>query len=56
MHITFKFFVALNELPQHGQIYLRVLDGFRVFGGIAVPLPAFAPPIPVNENCVPLTN
>ena len=28
MHNTFIFFVARNELPQHGHKYFRVLEGF----------------------------
>ena len=56
IHITFNSLVALNELPQQGQIYFLVLDGFLVFGGTIPPLPVFDPPIPVKVNCEPLTS
>ena len=46
MHRTLIFFVALKLLPQQGQIYLRVLDGFLTLAVGAEPLPAFGTPIP----------
>lgn len=56
IHNTLISFVALNELPQHGHIYLRVLDGFLVFGAIGVPFPLVPPVNPPNEklSCLPI--
>ena len=51
IHNTFISFVALNELPQHGQMYFLVLDGFLVFGAIGVPFPLVPPVNPPNESC-----
>lgn len=49
IHNTFISFVALNELPQHGQIYFLVLDGFLVLGAIGVPFP-LVPPVINNKG------
>ena len=41
-------FVALTELPQHGQIYFRVLD---VRGGVVLSVPLCVP-VPVMRKPV----